>query len=336
MSLSYLFNRLYLDVIKKGGVHTIGTKQTGKSNLKKSLTDYVIKNHPETKIVIIDPEGSWEYDFNRVPFYRVLPDTVKISEEIIGERLNGSNFTRKVYRIEETTKRDCLKLLKSKDPVLFILELADPEEIGFFSSWIIEKIYDMQRIKRKYWKGQLKQSYCIVLEECENIFDSSSLDKTIFNRLRKKYNELANLKIGILSSSQRLTEVNKKFRAKMSGYLIGHILPEDFIGILQRALKLHMGQEAKTVTDPQFRYSFYYTGLNKVFKCQEFRQEGKPYEVPRTEPIKQKLSIQEPKKKTITEHIKSLIEIVFGPSLTVPKLPTNKKPTSNRESEDED
>lgn len=279
---SPIFDRLYRDVVERGGIHAIGTKQVGKSNLKKALTAYSIQEHPETKTIIIDPEGSWEYTFDKVQFYRILPKSVRISEEIVGQRLNGTNFTRKAYRLDRTTRNDCLKLLKSKEPVLFVVELDNPEEIGYFSAWLIETVYDMQRIKRKYWKGQLKQSYFIVLEESENIFDQSSLDKTIFNKLRKKYAEMANLRIGILSSSQRLTEVNKKFRAKMCGYLIGHILPEDFIGILQRALKLHMGAEAKTVTEPSFRYSFYYTGSGETFRPQKFKASGKPYEIPRS------------------------------------------------------
>lgn len=308
-----VFDKLYIDILEKGGIHTIGTKQVGKSNLKKSLTAYVIQKHPNTKTVIIDPEGRWEYDFSKIPFYRILPNSVKVSEEIVGQRLNGSNFTRKVYKIEETTKNDCLKLLGSKEPVLFIVELEEPEEIGYFSAWVIETIYNKQRIKRKYWKGQLKQSYFIVLEESENIFDQSSLDKTIFNKLRKKYAEMANLKIGVLSSSQRLTEVSKKFRAKMAGYLVGHILEDDFIGLLQRMLKIKLKQKADIVTHPEFRYSFFYTGLNETFKVPRFEQEGAPYEVPRTKPdlkpepkeetVKLKKTIRKP---TLKERLKHL------------------------------
>ncbi len=312
-SPSAVFDRLYLDILERGGVHTIGTKQVGKSNLKKSLTAYTIQKHPETKTVIIDPEGSWQYTFSKVPFYRVLPNSVKISEEIVGQRLNGSNFTRKVYKIEETTKNDCLRLLDSKEPVLFIVELEEPEEIGYFSAWIIETIYQKQRIRRKYHKGNLKQSYFIVLEESENIFDSSSLDKRIFNKLRKKYAEMANLKIGVLSSSQRLTEVSKKFRAKMAGYLVGHILEDDFIGLLQRMLKIKLKKDADMVTDPKFRYSFFYTGLNQTFKVPRFEPEGEPYEIPRTEPepepepkeetIKLKKTIKKPSLKQRLKHL---------------------------------
>jgi hypothetical protein len=290
LSPETLFNRLYSDVIEKGGVHLIGTKQVGKSNLKKSLSAFVMSKHPETKLIIIDSEGSWEFEFNGVQFYRIINGDVSISQEIVGEKLNGSNFYRTTYKIKRSVKQDIIKLLDSKEPVLFICEVEEPEEIAFFSAFVIEYVYNKQRIKRKYHRNHLKDSYFIVLEECENIFSSHSLDKTQLNKLRKKYNELANLRIGILSSSQRLTEVDKKFRAKMSGYLIGHILPEDFIGLIQRALKLHMGKESKKVTAPEFRYSFYYTGLNDTFKVEPFKQKGEPFEVPRTKPVRIKES----------------------------------------------
>ncbi len=272
-----IFNRLYSDIVERGGIHAIGTKQVGKSNLKKSLTAHVIKQHPETKTIIIDPEGSWEFSFSKIRLYRIPKKSMRITEEPLGRRLNGQVFTRKVYRLDKTIMSDVLKLLKDKKPILFVVELDDPEEIGYFSAFVIEQLYDMQRVKRKYWKGNLKHSYFIVLEEAENIFDQSSLDKTIFNKLRKKYAEMANLKIGILSSSQRLTEVSKKFRAKMCGYLVGHILEDDFIGLTQRMLKLKLGQDAKQVTELSFRHSFFYTATSQIIKLPEFKAEGKPY-----------------------------------------------------------
>ncbi len=330
-----IFERLYSDIVENGGIHAIGTKQTGKSNLKKSLTAHVINNHPETKTIIIDPEGSWEFSFSKIRFYRIPKKSMKITEEQIGQRLNGQVFTRKVYRLDETIKSDALKLLKDKEPVLFIVELDDPEEIGYFSAFVIETIYDMQRIKRKYWKGNLKTSYFIVLEEAENIFDSSSLDKTIFNKLRKKYAEMANLKIGILSSSQRLTEVSKKFRAKMAGYLIGHILEDDFIGILQRMLKLKLGKKAQIVTEPSFRHSFFYTATNQIIKLPEFKAERKPYliqrgfSMPKQEPQAEnetwRQSIPKPKKKpSLWQWFKNWILFPMGP--INPKYLENNQP----------
>ena len=305
MSLAPFFDCLYEDVTKKGGVHLIGLKQVGKSNLKKLLTDFVIKSHPKTKVIVIDSEGSWRFNYSKIAYYTILRNTVKISEEVIGQRLNGSNFTKKCYDIEPITKADSLKLIKSKKPILFNIELDNPEEIGFFASWIISEIYDMQRIKRKYNKGELKQSYFIVCEEAENIFDSSSLDKAIFAKFRKKYAEMSNLKIGILSSSQRLTEVNKKFRAKMSGYLFSQISLDDYVGLTERMLKLRLGKDAKKITSKDFRFCFYSTAHDLTVKIPEFKQSGTPYEIPRTK-LETVTPRAEPQKRTFKQNLKYL------------------------------
>lgn len=335
-----IFERLYFDIVERGGIHTIGTKQTGKSNLKKSETAYVIQNHPETKTVVIDPSGTWEFDFSKVRFYRIPKKSMQIIEEPIGVRLNGQVFTRKAYKLDPVTQKDILSLLKDSEPVLFIVELENPEEIGYFSAYVIETVYNMQRIARKYHRGDLPKSYFIVLEEAENIFDQSSLDKTIFNKLRKKYAEMANLRIGVLSSSQRLTEVSKKFRAKMSGYLIGHILEDDYVGLIQRMLKIKLGKKAKIVTDPNFRYKFFCTALNRVLEPDKFKPDGKPYEItrgfsmpkPQPQPPKQK------PKRSILTRIKELINLLSWGTAEKPNFnqqPQAQEPEDENETEEE-
>ena len=88
------------------------------------------------------------------------------------------------------------------------------------------------------------------------------------------------------------------------------------------------------ITEKDFRFHFYSTAHNLTFKVPKFKPTGKPYQVPRSQPTKQ---IIKPKKKTLTDHIKSLIKIVFGPSLTIPKLPTNyKQSTNNKPNNNED
>ncbi|TRZ49183.1 MAG: hypothetical protein D4S01_09060 [Dehalococcoidia bacterium] len=184
-SVPEIFERIYKDVMI-GQTLAFGTKQSGKSHLKKSLSAYTIQKHPETKLIIIDTEGSWEFEFNTVPFYRIINEDIKISQEIIGEKLNGNNFYRTVYKIKDTVKKDIKKLLDSKEPVLFIVELEQPEEIAYFSAYVIEYLYNKQRILRKYWKNNIKDSYLIVLEEVENIFSTHILDRKILNSLLKK------------------------------------------------------------------------------------------------------------------------------------------------------
>jgi len=275
---------LYNDVLKHGGIHIVGNKQVGKSNLKKTFSQHVMDSHSETKLIIVDVEGRWEYDFNSIRYFVIPKRSISIIEEPIGRRLNGTIFTKKTYKLNAELEKTVLKLLRDKEPILFIVELEDTESCGYFSAFIISQIYDMQRISRKYWHGELKKSYCVVLEESENIFDSQSLEKKLFNSLRKKYNECANLRIGILSSSQRLTEVSKKFRGKMHGYLIGYTNPDDYIGQLGRILQ-KVSENPKQVLKPEFRYKFLYTATDQILTFPLFKQDGQPFEwIPKPKP----------------------------------------------------
>lgn len=289
--------RLFNDVLKHGGIHIVGNKQVGKSNLKKTFASHVMDNHKETKLIIVDVEGKWQYDFSNIRYFTIPNDTISIIEKPIGRRLNGTVFTKKTYRLNADLEKAVLELLRDNEPILFIVELEDTESCGYFSAFIISQIYDMQRIARKYWHGQLRRKYCIILEESENIFDAQSLEKKLFNSLRKKYNECANLSIGILSSSQRLTEVNKKFRGKMHGYLVGYTNPDDYIGQLGRILS-KVSENPKQVLKPEFRYKFLYTPTDTVLTFPIFKQNGKPYlwipkpeQKPEPEPQLKKLSL---------------------------------------------
>lgn len=295
--------QLFDDVLRYGGIHIVGNKQVGKSNLKKTFASHVINQHKETKLIIVDVEGKWQYDFSNIRYFTIPKRCINIIEQPIGRRLNGSIFTRKTYKLNADLEKNVMELLRDKEPILFIVELEDTESCGFFSAFIISQIYDMQRISRKYWHGQLKKSYCIVLEESENIFDSQSLEKKLFNSLRKKYNECANLRIGILSSSQRLTEVNKKFRGKMHGYLIGYTNPDDYIGQLGRILQ-KVSENPKQVLKPEFRYKFLYTPTDQILTFPQFKQENKPFEwIPKIP--EQAQAKPKPKKDGIIQRIKN-------------------------------
>lgn len=296
-----ILEQVYHDVIECGGIHVLGNKQTGKSNFKKSFSQFVMEYHSETKLIIIDVEGRWQWDFSSIRYFVIPKNSISIIEQPIGVRLNGSVFTKKTYKLNSNIEKVVLKLLRDSEPVLFIVELEDTETCGYFSAFVISQIYDMQRIARKYWYGKLQKSYCVVLEESENIFDSQNLEKKLFNTLRKKYNEMANLQIGILSSSQRLTEVSKKFRGKMHGYLVGYTNPDDYIGQLGRILT-KISEQPKIVLKPQFRYKFLYTPTDKIITLGIFKQQGKPYKYQKPQVKPKPL----PKPKTTWQKIKDL------------------------------
>lgn len=298
--------RLVNDITTHGGVHIIGNKQVGKSNLKKHIARYAFQNCSEVKTIIIDPEGSWEFDFDSIRFFRVPKNSMRIVEEPIGVRLNGSVFTKKTYRMSQTIAKTVKQLVLDDEPILFVIELDDPEECGYFSAFVLEIIYDYQRIKRKYWKGNLPRAFLVVAEEAENIFDNQSLEKRLFNTLRKKYAEMANLRIGILSSSQRLTEVNKKFRGKMHGYLIGYTSVDDCVGNSQvgKIMKKVYPDNPDLVLNKDFIHKFFYTPTKEVVEVPKFIQNGKPHETkPKTEVRPQHKQPKQTKKKGLLTRI---------------------------------
>lgn len=276
--------------LKRGGVHIIGNKQVGKSNAKKVLASLAIQKLPNTKTIIIDTVGKWRFDFDKIGFYTIPKGSLTISEIPIGYRMNGLPFYRKGYRIEAQTEREVKTLLEGKQPIIFDLELEDTEEIGYFEGYIMQTLYEKQRIRNKYWKGKLKDSYLLFLEEAENVFDSS-FDKKLFNRTRKIYNELANYKIGIVSSSQALTEVNAKFRRKMALFLIGKSSLTDYDLKLRRLLR-HSKHRADILSLKIG--SFLDTSTDKIIGFPEFKQEGKPYEIKRGFCIKPKILKPQP------------------------------------------
>jgi len=265
---------LIKDAVQFGGIHLVANKQVGKTNAKMCLTSEAM-TIPNLKTIIIDTVGIWRNRFSQIRFYTIPQNSLTITEQPIGYRLNGSPFYRKTYKIRQPYHCEALKLINDPKPILFDIELKDTEAIGYFASWIIETLYDKQRIRAKYWKGNLQHTYLITLEEAENIFDSS-FDKKLFNRMRKIYNECANMKIAIISSSQAIQEVNVKFRRKMHAYLIGRISLDDYELKIRNILR--HSQHRKDVTTLK-RGSFIYTANDTIIKFPKFKQKGIPIEI---------------------------------------------------------
>lgn len=186
-------------------------------------------------------------------------------------------------------------------------------------------VYNKQRIKAKY-KGpdSLKTWYIFVIEEVENVFSSSTMERRAFQRIRKQYSEMANLKMCCVSSSQRLQEVSTKFRGKMN-YLIGRISIEDFDLKLRRLLR-YSKHRIDILNLPLG--TFLNAKTDTLIKFPLFKQHGKPYQVFTVTKPKPK-----PKKKlSIAQRIKHLFWIFD----TGPKMNLKIKSGPKTEPEDQD
>jgi|GEM_PF-4214414 len=271
---------------REGGIHLVSSKGHGKSVAKMQIVRH-FSEREDTKIVIFDTLPNWQHKFDSIPFFVVTKDMVKRKSTTYALDSDTTYImTEKDYYLN----KEPFQILEQNHKVLlFSIEIQNPTEIGIFISEIISHVYNKQRIKAKH-KGiqNLKTWYLFVIEEVENVFDSSSMEKRAFNRIRKQYSEMANLKMACISSSQRLQEVSTKFRGKMN-YLIGRISIEDFDLKLRRLL--HYSTHRKEVLNLPLG-CFLNAKTDELVQFEDFKQHGKPYQIskPRTKPESKRLA----------------------------------------------
>lgn len=278
--------------LRDGGIHLVSSKGHGKTIAKMHIARYFAQRE-DTKVIIFDTLPNWQHRFDKCPFFVVTKDMVK-------RKNTQYDLTRENYIITEKDyhlSKEPFQILEQNHKVLlFSIEIQNPTEIGIFISEIISYIYNKQRIRAKY-KGiqNLKTWYLFIIEEVENVFDSTSMERRAFNRIRKQYSEMANLKMACVSSSQRLQEVNTKFRGKMN-YLIGRISIEDYDLKIRRLLR-HSKHRKEVLNLPLG--CFLNPKTNELIQFPDFGQKGKPYQIR----IEQPAPKPQPQKKGIVQRI---------------------------------
>jgi len=264
---------------RDGGIHLVSSKGHGKSVSKMQIVRHFAQRE-DTRIIIFDTLPNWQWKYDKIPFFVVTKGMVK-------RKSTKYDLTKESYFVTEKDyylSKEPFKILEQKHKVLlFSIEIQNPTKIGIFISEVMSRIYNKQRIRAKY-KGMksLKTWYLFVIEECENVFSTSTMERRAFNRIRKQYSEMANLKMLCVSSSQRLQEVSTRFRGKMN-YLIGRISLEDFDLKLRRLLRY--SKHRKDVLSLPLG-CFLNARTDELIQFSDFKQVGKPYEIEIKQPQK--------------------------------------------------
>lgn len=278
--------------LRNGSIHIVAGKGAGKGAGKTvalhSITRYY-GSQQNTYTIIVDSLPNWIHSFDKVPYFTVKDTDVKR----IKTRLEATEdvsviITAREYAISKKPFQFLEAMLKAKTPiVLFHVELQEIDRFGIWQAELINYLYQKQRIKAKYWsKENLQNQYVIISEETEAVFEN--LDRRALNRFRKQYSEMANLRIAMISCSQRIQEVSTKYRAKVERYLVGRTSLEDYDLKLRRLLR-HSKHREDILHLPSG--IFLDTKSDTLIQFSMFKQVGKPYE------IKPKLQIkQQPKK----------------------------------------
>lgn len=164
-----------------------------------------------------------------------------------------------------------------------------------------------------------------IVEESQNIFDSSTISKKLFNRLRKIFSEARNLDLHFVMCSQRLQDLNTKIRGR-TRLMLGNVSLDDYELKVRRLLR---NSKHRTEILNFERGTFLYTATDTIIKFPKFETQEKPYELvykPKQpelteEKIKLKRQVRKP---TLKERLKYWWERFVN----FPIPPTSKKPTN--------
>lgn len=247
------------EILSFGGLFLVANKGVGKTTALMQLTRQ-LRKLPNTRVIIFETFPKWIWEFDAIPYVYIADNDVRKSE-------NG---------FENIRHEEIKRLLKHNKDLLFCLAIEDIERLSFFMSRVIYDIYRKRYLQSyKYGLKSIKENVVFIVEECQNLFDSTILNKTLFRRLRKIYTESRNFKMHYLMCSQRLQDVNTKIRGRTK-LLIGNVNLDDWELKISRLLR--NSRYRKEVLNFEVG-EFVYPARDSVIRFDKFQQHGKPYEV---------------------------------------------------------
>ena len=141
-------------------------------------------------------------------------------------------------------------------------------------SFVIYIIYRKQYDRAR--KNQMvNENYWFLTEEAHNLFDSTVLQKKVFNKLRKMQNEFRNLRMHLMCVTLRLQDLNPKIRAKMD-MILGRISLDDYQLKIRTML---VGSKYRKEITHLPTGMFIYPETYLVLLTDPFKQNGRPYEL---------------------------------------------------------
>ena len=237
------------DVYSYGDLLVVANKGIGKTNMLMILAKKLRENS-DNKVIIMEDFPNWCLKFDKIP-YMIVRD--EIVEETKG------NYGQKEYVVNNEDK--FIESVENNKDFLFTMEISDIERSAYFIYEIVKHFYRKQYI-RKYRNFNSKQRIIFIIEESQNVFDSSVINKRVFNRLRKIFAVSRNLNIHFIMASQRLQDLNTKIRGRCR-LLIGQVSLDDYELKIRRLLR-HSKYNKQILTFD--RGKFLYPALDSVIE----------------------------------------------------------------------
>jgi hypothetical protein len=269
MQQSNDIQKLIDDVLAYGDLLEIANKGIGKTNSLMVLAR-AFRELPNTKVIIFEDFPKWCLEFDSLPYMIIRDDDVTEYSHVLDTE---DYFIRHERDYEVHRGAELESFLEFNKDLIFTMEIADIERTCFFIYSIVEHFYRKAYL-RKYKGYEKTERIVFFIEESQNVFDSSTVSKKIFNRLRKIFSIARNLDLHFVLASQRLQDLNTKIRGR-TRLLIGQVSLDDWELKVRRLLR---NSKYKTEILEFERGKFLYTANDTVVQMPKFEQNGKPWE----------------------------------------------------------
>ena len=313
------------EVFKFGDMLLIANKGTGKTNALMCLASEIRKLE-NTRLIIFEDFPKFCLEFDGIPYMRIKDSDVVETKHTVDIE---DYFLR--HDRDYTVRRGAeirANLDQNKD-LIFTSEITDIERTCYFVYSVVNYFYRKAYL-RKYKAYEKQERIVFVIEEAQNVFDSSIVSKKLFNRLRKIFSVSRNLGLHFILASQRLQDLNTKIRGRTK-LLIGNVSLDDYELKVNKLLR-HSAYRQKILNFE--RGTFLYTANDSLIKFPKFAPTGKPYELKPKPKIQQ---LDAPKANTNNlPKMPFLFRILskFAPKVTVTES-KNPKPTKWSEDREE-
>jgi len=258
---------LVQDVLKFGDLLLIANKGIGKTNALMVLAEQ-FRKEPNTKVIIFEDFPKIALEFSEIPYIVIHDSDVKETNHTVDLE---DYFLRHERDYAVLRGSEIQQALENNKDLIFVSEITDIERQAFLIYSVIQHFY--RQNYRAKWRGYNNSRIVFIIEESQNVFDSSTISKKIFNRLRKIFSVARNLDIHFVLCSQRLQDLNTKIRGR-TRLLIGQVSLDDYELKIRRLLRHSQHREAILTLD---RGKFLYTALDLIVSFPKWQAIGKPY-----------------------------------------------------------
>lgn len=262
--------KIVADTLAYGDMLLIANKGIGKTNSLMVLAK-AFREQPNTRVIIFEDFPKWCMEFDDIPYFVVKDsDVVETSHTVDVE----DYFIRHDRDYSVRRGSEIVEALRENKDLIFVSEITDIERQAFFIYSIVNHFYRKAYL-RAFKNYEKKERIVFVIEESQNVFDSSTISKKIFNRLRKIFSVARNLDLHFVLASQRLQDLNTKIRGR-TRLLLGQVSIDDYELKIRRLLR-HSKHRQDILTLP--KGDFLYTATDQIFSFPRFKASGKPFEI---------------------------------------------------------